>query len=260
MDWSLVVNGTVIIGDVFNLTVTSDGCCPITVGSLGTVAANSNGTFVVPCPNVTLTADDSAGSCSFTNWTVDGNSTTSNPVIVTGTANTSHTAIARCAVAALATLEGHVGLQGLPATNVTVRFFAPNTTTENVAMKTHTSTDSNGNFTIGNLTPGSYDVAVKGQTSLSNRESGIDLTAGNTTPCDFGVLLEGDASGDDYVDGSDFGPLSDAWLSYPGCPKGNWDASCDFSRDDYIDGSDFGPLSDDWLKWGDCFGWPGDWT
>jgi len=163
-------------------------------------------------------------------------------------------------VIANATLEGHVGLQGLPATNITVRFFARNTTTEYVAMKTHTSTDSSGNFTIGNLTPGSYDVAVKGSTSLSNLESGIDLTAGNATPCDFGILLEGDASGDDYVDGSDFGPLSDAWLSYPGCPKGNWDPTVDFSRDNYIDGADFGLLSDDWLKWGDCFGWSGNWT
>jgi len=154
-------------------------------------------------------------------------------------------------------LKGQVDLQGMPATNVTVRFFAPNTTTEYVAMKTHTSTDSNGNFTIGNIIPGSYDVAVKGSTSLSNLESGISFTGGNTTVVPFGLFLEGDANGDDYVDAGDFGILSSAWLSWPGQP--NWDPSVDFSRDNYIDASDFGPLSGDWLKWGDCYGWPGDW-
>jgi hypothetical protein len=96
LDWDEVVNGTVIIGDVFNLTVTSTGCCPITVGSLGTVAANSSQSFIVPCPNVTLTADDSGACCVFDNWTVDGNFTTSNPVIVTGAVNSTHNATASC--------------------------------------------------------------------------------------------------------------------------------------------------------------------
>jgi len=158
-----------------------------------------------------------------------------------------------------ATLEGHVNLTGLPATNVTVRFFAPNTTTEYVALKTHTGTDSNGNFTIGGITVGTYDVAVKGRTSLSNLVTNV--TFSSTTYVDFGVLLEGDArsSNDDYIDFSDYGPLSDAWLSYPGCPGGNWNPDVDFSRDNYIDMSDYGPLSANWLDWGDCYGWPGDW-
>jgi len=157
------------------------------------------------------------------------------------------------------TLEGHVDLQGFPATNVTVRFFIPGT--QNQTMKRYNSTDGSGNFTIGGIIPGTYDVAVKGQTSLSNLESGINLTDGNTTYRDFGVLLEGDAlsSNDDYIDMSDYGLLSSAWLSYPGCPGGNWNPDVDFSRDDYIDMSDYGLLSINWLKWGDCFGWPGDW-
>jgi len=158
-----------------------------------------------------------------------------------------------------ATLEGHVGLQGLPATNVTVRFFAPGT--QNETMKEYTSTDSSGNFTIGNLTPGTYDVAVKGETSLSNLVQGVNLSIPGAT--NFGVLREGDvsSSNDDYIDGSDFGPLSDAWNSYPGCtPPPAWDPDVDFSRDNYIDGSDYGLLSDGWNDWGDCFGWPGDWT
>jgi hypothetical protein len=158
-----------------------------------------------------------------------------------------------------ATLEGHVGLSGFPATNVTVRFF--DNGTQNETTKKYSSTDSNGNFTIGHIPPGTYDVAVKGWTSLSNLESVVTLRAGNTTVVDFGVLLEGDArsSNDDYIDFSDYGPLCSAWLSYPGCPGGNWDPGVDFSRDKYIDMSDYGPLSANWLKWGDTFGWPGNW-
>jgi hypothetical protein len=157
---------------------------------------------------------------------------------------------------ATATLEGHVNLQGFPATNITVRFFNPGT--HNETMKKYGSTDASGNFTISGLTPGTYDVAVKGQSSLSNLVTGVNLTVPGRT--NFGVLLEGDASNDDYIDGSDYGPLSSAWLSYPGCPGGNWNPAVDFSRDNYIDGSDYGPLSANWLLWGGTFGWPGNWN
>jgi len=157
-----------------------------------------------------------------------------------------------------ATLEGHVGISPYPATDITVRFFANGT--QNETMKDYATTDGSGNFAIGGITVGTYDVAVKGSTSLSNLVTNVTLTVGNTTVVDFGALLEGDASGDDYIDGSDYGPFSDAWLSYPGCtPPPAWDPNVDFSRDDYIDGSDYGPLSDNWLDWGDCFGWPGSW-
>jgi len=151
------------------------------------------------------------------------------------------------------TLEGHVDLSGFLATNVTVRFFANGT--QNETMKDYATTDGSGNFTIGGITAGTYDIAVKGETSLSNLVTGVNLTAGNTTYVDFGVLLEGDAgsSNDDYIDGSDYGPLSNAWNSYPGItPPPAWDPNVDFSRDDYIDGSDYGPLSSNWNDWGDC--------
>jgi len=158
--------------------------------------------------------------------------------------------------AAGASLDGHVGLQGFPATNVTVRFFDTGTTTQ--AMKRYSATDASGNFTISGLTPGTYDIAVKGHTSLSNLVTGVDLSVPGRT--DFGNLLEGDArsSNDDYMDFSDYGPLSSAWLSYPGHMA--WDPNVDFNRDNYIDFSDYGPLSSNWLDWGDTFGWPGNWN
>ena len=70
----------------YNLTVTSDGCCPITVGTLGSVAAGDNETFpdIACCTNVTLTADDSDDCCYFVSWTgnVTGAPNTTNPITI----------------------------------------------------------------------------------------------------------------------------------------------------------------------------------
>jgi len=154
------------------------------------------------------------------------------------------------------TLEGHVGLSGLLATNVTVRFFDPGT--HNDAMpKKYATTDGSGNFTIGGITPGTWDVAVKGETSVSKLVANVTLTAGNTTVVDFGTMREGDANNNDYIDASDYAALSFAWLSYPGLL--NWNPAADYSRDNYVDASDYALLSFNWLKWGDCYGWPGSW-
>ena len=157
-------------------------------------------------------------------------------------------------VAAGSSLDGHVDLGGLPATNVTVRFFTPDTTSQ--VMKKYGSTDSSGNFTITGITPGTYDVAVKSSTSLSKLVAGV--TFSSDTSVNFGALSEGDSSNDDYVDAGDYAALSFAWLSYPGLP--NWDATADYSRDEYVDASDYALLSFNWLKWGDTYGWPGDWN
>ena len=96
--WTTVTNGTVIIGPTFNLTVTSIGCCLITVDGLGTVQANSTGTFVVSVGLVNLTAVNST-CCVFDNWTVDGGApNTTNPLIINGTANSSYIANATSSV------------------------------------------------------------------------------------------------------------------------------------------------------------------
>ena len=87
-------------GDTYNLTVTSDGCCPITVGDLGDVAA---GATDVLFPDITfgtevlLTADDSDPCCDFVEWVVDGGDPdVDNPITVTMDAD--HTAVATCTV------------------------------------------------------------------------------------------------------------------------------------------------------------------
>jgi hypothetical protein len=71
-----------------NLTVESDGCCPIEVSYgtfVGTVGAGASTNFTIPCnTNVTLTAADSS-CCVFDNWTGDvppGTPNTTNPIII----------------------------------------------------------------------------------------------------------------------------------------------------------------------------------
>ncbi|MCK4723529.1 MAG: DUF4114 domain-containing protein, partial [Dehalococcoidia bacterium] len=64
----------------FDLTVTSNGCCPITVGlptGNETVPADDYQTFYeIPCgTNVTLAANDTAECCDFDDWSGDVNDT-----------------------------------------------------------------------------------------------------------------------------------------------------------------------------------------
>lgn len=65
------------------------------------------------------------------------------------------------------------------------------------------TTDANGRFsvTLTNIDPGTYDISVKGATTLSNKRTGISLPS--NTEIDFGTLRVGDSTGDDVVNGLD---------------------------------------------------------
>ena len=68
----------------YDLTVTSDGCCYITVGALGTVDPGTTETFGVACgTDVTLNAQETE-CCNFVNWTGDvpGGSSSTNPITI----------------------------------------------------------------------------------------------------------------------------------------------------------------------------------
>jgi hypothetical protein len=161
-------------------------------------------------------------------------------------------------------LEGHVSFSGKGAAP-DARWIEPfvvkgfeSGNLSHVLWTTNATTNDTGVFIIPGLTPGTYDVGIKNWTCLSELVTNVTLSAGVTTVVDFGTTREGDVNNDDYIDGSDYGPLSSAWLSYPGQP--NWNVRVDFNCDNYIDGSDYGTLSANWLKWGDTFGWPGNWN
>jgi hypothetical protein len=85
----------------YNLTVESDGCCPITVGTLGSVDPGKSDIFTVPCgTNVTLTATNSS-SCGFTQWTVDDVPPANGSKIITVHMDANHTATAVCNATAI---------------------------------------------------------------------------------------------------------------------------------------------------------------
>jgi len=94
-----------------------------------------------------------------------------------------------------ATLAGSVTLGGFGRKNLVVRFFTPNTDTE--VMKACSPTAADGTFTIYGITPGTYDVGIKCDSSLSLLAEDQEFTEGETTETDFGTLLGGDENGDD---------------------------------------------------------------
>ena len=120
-----------------------------------------------------------------------------------------------------ATLAGSVTIQG-GQKNLVVRFFTPDTQTE--VMKACSPIDSSGNFTIYGITPGTYDVGVKCDSSLSLLAKDKVFTEGGTTNIAFGTLLGGDLNGDDIVDSGDYSILSANYNKWGGCYgyAGNW--------------------------------------
>src|SRR5207244_10951176 len=68
------------------------------------------------------------------------------------------------------------------------------------------ATDFNGSFTIGGLSPGTYDIEVKHPQSLSNKKSNVTLVAGNN-PVNFGTLLTGAVNNSNAVTLSDYAVL-----------------------------------------------------
>jgi len=121
-----------------------------------------------------------------------------------------------------ATLSGNVDLTLLDPVNLVVRFFTPGTDTE--VMKACSPTDASGNFTIYGITPGTYDVGVKSDNSLSLLAEGEEFTEGETTEISFGVLKRGDITNDDYVAELDNSLISLYWHQWGPCYgyAGNW--------------------------------------
>jgi len=142
------------------------------------------------------------------------------------------------------TLDGHVGLAGKPATNITVRLFTPDTTTE-VDNVTDT-TDSSGNFTVSLSVSGTKDIAVIGQTSLSNLVEDVDLSVPGRV--DFGALVEGDSNNDDKVTLTD---LNNVLTFY-----GTTDPNEDFDRSGKVGLTDLNVVLTNYGKKGDIQSYP----
>jgi len=85
-------------------------------------------------------------------------------------------------------------------------------------------TATTGYFTIYGITPGTYDVGIKCDSSLSLLAEDKVFTEGNTTDIAFGTLLQGDLNGSDKVDGFDVSILNGNYGSQGACRgyAGNW--------------------------------------
>ncbi len=105
-------------------------------------------------------------------------------------------------------------------------------------------TDPNATVTLTDLDPGTYDVLLKGDTSLTIRARLVTLLPGPNTPAAGTVtLLEGDANDDDRINIVDFAALSSTYATKV-TPSGDGTGiSADFNRSGYIDAFDFSLLA-----------------
>ena len=155
----------------------------------------------------------------------------------------------------IATLEGQVSFTGRGSNNTqwieefVVWFFDNGTKAEMAWSPINTTTNNTGFFTI-NVTPGIYDIGIKGGTGLSELETNVTLTAGNTTVVDFGTIRVGDANNDDYITISDRTLLYGGWGTEEGVDPG-FRPYCDFNNDGYITISDRTLLYGNWGQKGD---------
>ena len=145
-------------------------------------------------------------------------------------------------------LEGQVTLQSHPTPAgyaPVVSVYAPGGTT---ALATYnTALNSSSRFTVCGLTPGTFDVMVKGSHSLGSRRANVSVPSG-PTPVNFCTLYEGDASGDNRVSGVDFSILASHYNTCTG--NANFDARADFTDDGCIRGADFSLLASNYNRIG----------
>ena len=156
----------------------------------------------------------------------------------------------------MATLQGKVDLQGRPAKPnlawsipLTLEMTLEGTSNPTVYLVT---SDDKGEFTLNNLTAGSYKLRIKGDHTLANLIRSAALVAG-VNKIFFGTLLEGDidtSNTGNAVQIADFGLLSG---SYDKC-KGDsgYRTNADLNEtDDCVTVEDFGLLSPNFNKQGD---------
>ncbi|MBC7232386.1 MAG: hypothetical protein H5T68_03980 [Chloroflexi bacterium] len=110
--------------------------------------------------------------------------------------------------------------------------------------------DQNGNFTVCGITPGTYNVVVRGFNTLANKRTGIAVPANGTIPVDFGTLTPGDASGNNVVDILDYSILATAYAT---CSGGlGWDPRADFNCSGCIEILDYSLLATYYTYTGDA--------
>ena len=123
--------------------------------------------------------------------------------------------------------------------------------TSQVVWAGNRTTNSTGWFNISDIVVGTYDIAIKNWTCLSEVASNVTVSEGVGAVADF-TTREGDANNDDYVVMSDLGCILPAWNTQVGDPE--YSVKYDFNRDGYITMSDLGLMLPNWNQHGDLVG------
>ncbi len=142
------------------------------------------------------------------------------------------------------TISGSVALQGRPAkpdaswgVPLTVDLTLVGQTTPRYHFTP--ASDNRGAFTLTNIQPGDYRVAVKNSHTLQVVQNLTVRNGANTA--EFGPLPEGDANNDNYVTLLDFSVLASTYGKAEGGQ--GFDGRADFNEDNYITLLDFSLLA-----------------
>lgn len=151
------------------------------------------------------------------------------------------------------TLTGHVDLQSRPAApnpalSVQLHVIVKPTSGGTTVFDGTRTTDLDGNFTLSNVQPGTYNVWVKHAHTLANMEQ-VTITSADVS-LNLGTLLEGDADNGNSVSLSDFSLLASSYGTSTGDP--NYNASADFNADGMVQLIDFSLLASNYGLTGDA--------
>ena len=121
-----------------------------------------------------------------------------------------------------ATLHGYFPGVFTPGSNVIIRLFTPGSQTE--IYKAAAPTDASGYFDITTIPPGTYDVGIKTDASLSELVTNQVFVAGETTNVTFPQIRLGDLDGNDLVDIVDYDIVDTHYDEFGSCYgyPGNW--------------------------------------
>ncbi|MDW8104475.1 MAG: carboxypeptidase regulatory-like domain-containing protein [Armatimonadota bacterium] len=109
----------------------------------------------------------------------------------------------------------------------------------NVVRTETVYTDANGNYTIANVEPGTYDLAFKASHWLQTVVYGVAVQNADVTGVNV-TLINGDINGDNEISLLDFGALIAAFGTVPG--DDGWNADADLNGDEDVNLLDFGIL------------------
>ena len=164
--------------------------------------------------------------------------TTTGVATVTATADITGTALVTFTEPMLSEVTGAITIQGRAdhAVELTVSLFETDAVTPSYVF-TPTATSS-GEFNVGGISPGTYEILVRHAGSLQLVET-VTLAAGPNS-VDFGQLPAGDANGDNLVTLEDFSILTGSFDLAAGDP--GFDVRADFNGDGAVTLTDFSLL------------------